>query len=1139
MKKVLSLVLVLTLVLGSFGFAFADTSATTTTTPKDVVGTEFEGAVTALSALGVVSGYEDGTYKPANIVTRAEMAKLIIAELGLEANATGSKSTFSDMSGYGWAEGYIGYAQSLGIVSGYGDGTFKPGKTVSYDEALTMIVSALGYTKDCKEMNGSWPAIYVQKARVLGLTDDVAAGGSVGANRGDVAIYLYNMLTANMGYADADGVYQKKEDKDGENVKVITNLDAEESEDYAVITKSDADNAVANIRQYVGAYAKVFTLTKGKNDGDIIAISDCKSDFVTGEYKADDEVIKTADGTEYKLDDISSKGICGTSKELDSDDTAIEFINGDTASKGSTILDDDQQELDTEKDGAVVTVAADLSGKTIKGIFSVQLWKSDNDEQVDADDIATIKSNQTLLGQDFALDDDDEIDYDSFELVGVNSLSDIKADDIVYVYINNDDEISRVAVGAETAEGEVTAIKEGTSESKVTIDGKVYYFASEKLGTFNGIASNFDVKDVDTEDEVKVFLDAYGYMYDYEAISGKADNYAVVLEVGTSTTNRIGEKNQIKLFLADGTDKVFDVDNDLFKKEDYVPGITTTKSVGWEVDAGSIVKYGVDKDGIIDSFEEMTDDYDYTDKSGTTKGLSISKSGYYDTNEIKKNAVIFSFEGTKAEADAYIANAKDGVDPTDEDNYGVTTLEKVLDTSDVAACYITDDERIASMLLLDYSGSDEVYGVIKETRKTAGDSDYGAWIYVNGDKKQYGLSSSSVYDDARDGAKFDADAYLKVFKLELNASGEVKKLVPAWEDKNDTYATKGAIEINSTDKATFSNDTFKVTNQDVSIKVHNNAKVYKNDNGDFKPTTTGDLKSLNTGAKVWFYDTLDDDNDGLMNIVLIDDPDKEKTPNNNSSSGGSVTIENDETSVELKTNQLRSAFSGISIDGEFMTTDYVVIDNKVIITDAKSQFVVGENIVKVYYTNKTVEIKVVKKASQIEIDVEAFVALALDTDAKIATALEATVPDVSGVSDAILKAELQDKIDAKKDLIKEAATVATVVVADVTVGKSDSNTTTATVTLKNADDVVLNIALKGDYAVTYAWTVESVAQGTTDTTVAATVAMLKLTDADKDTVTATVNNATGVDAGDNWTVKVVVTQGSIGTTNTTATVTAE
>jgi len=963
MKKVLSLVLVLTLVLGSFGFAFADTKTTakTTATPADVVGSEYEGAVTALSALGVVSGYEDGTYKPANIVTRAEMAKLIIAELGLEANSTGSKSTFSDMSGYGWAEGYIGYAQSLGIVSGYGDGTFKPGKTVSYDEALTMMVSALGYTKDCKEMNGSWPAIYVQKARVLGLTDDVKAGGSVGANRGDVAIYLYNMLTANMGYADADGVYQKKEDKDGESVKVITNLDAEESKDYAVITKSDADNAVVNIRQYVGAYAKVFTLTKGKNDGDIIAISDCKSDFVTGEYKADDKVIKTADGTEYKLDDISSKGICGTSKELDSDDTAIEFINGDTASKGSTILDDDQQELDTQKDGAVVTVAADLSGKTIKGIFSVQLWKSNNDEQVDADDIATIKNNQTLLGQDFALDDDDEIDYDSFELVGVSSLSDIKADNIVYVYINNDDEISRVAVGAETAKGEVTAIKEGTSESKVTIDGKVYYFANEKLGTFNGVTSSFKVKDVDTEDEVKVFLDAYGYMYDYEAISGKADNYAVVLEVGRSTKDRIGEKNQIKLFLADGTDKVFDVDNDLFKK-DYVPGITTTDNVGWEVAAGSVVKYGVDKDGIIDSFEEMTDDYEYTDKSGTTKGLSISKSGYYDTNEIKKNAVIFSFEGTKAEADAYIADANTGMDPTDEDNYGVTTLEKVLDTSDVAACYIKDDERIASMLLFDYSGSDEVYGVIKETTKTAGDSDYGAWIYVNGDKKEYGLSSSTVYDDAKKGAKFDANAYLKVFKLELNASGEVKKLVPAWTDKNDTYATKGAIEINSTDKATFSNDTFKVTSQNVNIKVHNNAQVYKNDGGDFKPTTTGDLKSLNTGAKVWFYDTLDDDNDGLMNIVLIDDPDKEKTPNNNSSSGGSVTIENDETSVELKTNQLKSAFSGISIDGDFMTTGYVVIDNKVIIADAKNQFGVGENIVKVYYTNKTVEIKVVRKA---------------------------------------------------------------------------------------------------------------------------------------------------------------------------------
>ena len=78
MKKVLSLVLALSLVLGTFVPSFA------ATTFSDVKGEDCEQAVNVLVDLGVVNGYEDGTYKPENIVTRAEMAVLVVNALGLE-----------------------------------------------------------------------------------------------------------------------------------------------------------------------------------------------------------------------------------------------------------------------------------------------------------------------------------------------------------------------------------------------------------------------------------------------------------------------------------------------------------------------------------------------------------------------------------------------------------------------------------------------------------------------------------------------------------------------------------------------------------------------------------------------------------------------------------------------------------------------------------------------------------------------------------------------------------------------------------------------------------------------------------------------------------------------------------------------
>ena len=109
MKKVLSFVLVLSMILGSFGMAFA-------AAPSDVVGKDYEDAVNVLMELGVVEGYKDGTYRPEKVVTRAEMATLIIKALGLNDYAVG-KSGFSDMAGH-WADAYVAYAASLGFISG-------------------------------------------------------------------------------------------------------------------------------------------------------------------------------------------------------------------------------------------------------------------------------------------------------------------------------------------------------------------------------------------------------------------------------------------------------------------------------------------------------------------------------------------------------------------------------------------------------------------------------------------------------------------------------------------------------------------------------------------------------------------------------------------------------------------------------------------------------------------------------------------------------------------------------------------------------------------------------------------------------------------------------------------------------------
>lgn len=184
MRKLLSVLLALSLVLSSFGVVFADV-------PEDVAGTEYEEAVAALTSLKIVSGYPDGTFHPEKIITRAELARLLIAALELDDSAISLySSALKDVGGH-WAKGYVGYAAKLDIVSGYPDKSFKPQNPVSYDEAITMIVRALGYTSD--DVGKVWPANYVAKGTELGILKGID-GGSKGATRGDIAIMLHRTM---------------------------------------------------------------------------------------------------------------------------------------------------------------------------------------------------------------------------------------------------------------------------------------------------------------------------------------------------------------------------------------------------------------------------------------------------------------------------------------------------------------------------------------------------------------------------------------------------------------------------------------------------------------------------------------------------------------------------------------------------------------------------------------------------------------------------------------------------------------------------------------------------------------------------------------------------------------------------------
>ena len=95
----------------------------------------YNSAVSTLSNAGILDGYEDGTFRPDGNITRAEFAT--ITARFLEASYDGG-NRFPDIDGH-WAAEYINEAANAGIVDGYEDGTFRPQQNITRAEAVTMV----------------------------------------------------------------------------------------------------------------------------------------------------------------------------------------------------------------------------------------------------------------------------------------------------------------------------------------------------------------------------------------------------------------------------------------------------------------------------------------------------------------------------------------------------------------------------------------------------------------------------------------------------------------------------------------------------------------------------------------------------------------------------------------------------------------------------------------------------------------------------------------------------------------------------------------------------------------------------------------------------------------------------------------
>ncbi len=614
---------------------------------KDVDGTKYEEAVEMLGKFKVVNGYSDNTFKPKGEVTRAELAKMLVIVLGKEDEVTAAKKKyldFSDVLSGHWGYGYIKIASDAKLVNGYADGTFKPDGKVTYGEATTMIVRALGYEDAVKKSKLSWPDNYMTYAdEELELFKNMSTfKASSNAIRGDVALILWNalrtgtaeivaenssglvygpgtpMISQYLGYnylRDAEIVYVEFDDD-------YKTAEVEFKEEGKKKTKSfefDAEDVFE-------MYGKKVTILFSAKDNSILSLdSDTDLKTVRGEVSniTETKIYITSKSSGYKIPDDDCILLYGI-EELDDACEVILLVDGNTAeyciAMGADdvtagIVIDDRKKIDDEYGIKVREVGQSKGGEEYlladednwpSGDSIILYYVNDDDLLVvlryvtaeDAEVIADMDDDYIKISKKVYYEFDDEKDYD--------------------VYLVN---------GSKIKEGDLDDIDiKADTLATIEYNAHLYFFVF-----VDGITDSLDPDVVDAYDELSYWIEeaedldeedysqkSYAYLmevleeareYDYSYSVSKLEKMAKKIEDAIdelvkpkkSEKNTIAAKKELREFVNDDCEEIIK-DEDKYTRRSFEDF--------YEVYDEALDMLTWD-DAELDELEEMLEDLEY------------------------------------------------------------------------------------------------------------------------------------------------------------------------------------------------------------------------------------------------------------------------------------------------------------------------------------------------------------------------------------------------------------------------------------------------------------------------------------------------------------------------------------------------
>ncbi|MGO4692850.1 S-layer homology domain-containing protein [Paenibacillus sp. 2TAB26] len=468
-KKIAAFVLATALVLPLSVPAFA-------ATPSDVVGKPVQSAVEELTALGIISGYEDGTFKPENSITRAELAKVVVIATGNESAAklmNDVKPSFKDVKANAWYTGYINVASAKGFIQGF-NGNYRPSDSVKFEEVVAILVRALGYQD--KHLSGSWPYNVILQADNLNIFDGLEIATGTKANRGIVAELTSNTLGATLVGYDADG-NQLDVDTKGKKLAANANLvplinKLGTTEDKVLTGTSLTSKKEVSLNGANEVTADNFFVTGGKKLGELLghSVSVLKKNgsnqiLAITDAQAAGNIITTTSDANPAGTTVANAVYYNDGSVKNSAPGVVTYVNTDKQVSNYSLANDKEVVILLNSDDKVQALL-------------VNNWDSNLvfEEVTAYKDYSRVTSKES--GASYKVNSNTAISLDG----KTAALADLKANDVVNVIKNADGDALNVVATRNTVSGKLDSIGKSGNDVTYTVGGKTYAVVANGLG---------------------------------------------------------------------------------------------------------------------------------------------------------------------------------------------------------------------------------------------------------------------------------------------------------------------------------------------------------------------------------------------------------------------------------------------------------------------------------------------------------------------------------------------------------------------------------------------------------------------------------------------------------------------------------